>query len=153
MAYGPASVVGLFPVVGGAVSLVAGLAGLRHVWRRRGGGAAAWALIKLVLQRPGPAGAGDGHTEGERPVRSRAWERPRLQFTTEDERVIEVVSPVPPTRQQPLTVGKHVLIRYDPPDPHTVVIHRRERLARDYGFAGAGLAWMFLGLLVLVFAP
>ncbi|WEV28404.1 DUF3592 domain-containing protein [Streptomyces sp. 71268] len=150
MAYGPASVVGLFAVVGGAVSLVAGLAGLRHVWRLRGGGVAAWALIKPAPQTPGPAG---GHAAGERPVRSHIGERPRLQFTTEDERVIEVVCPVPPTRQQPLTVGKHVLVRYDPADPHTVVIHRRERLARDYGFAGAGLAWMFLGLLVLVFAP
>ncbi|MEU3964095.1 DUF3592 domain-containing protein [Streptomyces buecherae] len=153
MAYGPASVVGLFAVVGGAVSLVAGLAGLRHVWRLRGGGVAAWALIKPALQTPGPAGARGGHAEGRRPVASHAGERPRLQFTTEDERVIEVVSPVPPTRQQPLAIGKHVLIRYDPADPRTVVIHRRERLARDYGFAGAGLAWMFLGLLVLVFAP
>ncbi|GAA4664311.1 DUF3592 domain-containing protein [Streptomyces youssoufiensis] len=153
MAYGPASVVGLFAVVGGAVSLAAGLAGLRHVWRLRGGGVAAWALIKPALQTSGPAGAGDGHAEGERPARSHVEGRPRLQFTTEDERVIEVVCPVPPTRQQPLTIGKHVLIRYDPDDPRTVVIHRRERLVRDYGFAGAGVAWMFLGLLVLVVAP
>ncbi|MFE6777319.1 DUF3592 domain-containing protein [Streptomyces sp. NPDC057702] len=150
MAAGPASVMGLCAVFGGAVALLAGLVGLRDSWRSRRGGVAAWALVKPAPRVSGPARLGGGRAGARQPD---TGGRPRLQFTTEDGRVIEVACPVAPSRHHRLTVGTHVLIRYDRTDPRTVVIQRRERLARDYGFAGAGLAWMLLGLLVLVLAP
>ncbi|MFB7507328.1 hypothetical protein [Streptomyces broussonetiae] len=51
---------------------------------------------------------------------------------------MEIVSPVPATRREPLYEGDTLLVTYDPADPGAVVVHHRERRLLDYGFIGAG---------------
>ncbi|MCQ4040446.1 DUF3592 domain-containing protein [Streptantibioticus rubrisoli] len=118
--------VGVFAAITGMCGLVAvlaGVAGLREARRMRRVGLPAGALVKRA----------PGDVAGEP-----CPPRPRLQFTTADGRVVEVVSPVPPDRRRPLRDGETVLVFYDPADPRTVVVHRRERVGLEYGFIVAG---------------
>ncbi len=132
-------VVAVFAAVAGicgTVAALAGIAGLREVRRVRRFGARAQALVKRA----------PGDFSGE------PWPpRPRLQFATADGRVVEVVSPVPPSRRQPLRDGSTVLVSYDPADPRTVVVHRRERVGLEYGFIAAGSALVLVCGVLLAF--
>ncbi|MFF4184215.1 DUF3592 domain-containing protein [Streptomyces sp. NPDC001691] len=114
-----------FTVLGGLVALLAGAYGLRESRRVQRAGAFAWALVK-----PAPQGA----------------ERPLLQFETDEGHVLELPSPVPPSRREPLPPGSTVRVSYDPADPRTVVVLGRERTAVDRAFVAAGAAIVLLGL-------
>ncbi|MEU3735687.1 MULTISPECIES: DUF3592 domain-containing protein [unclassified Streptomyces] len=124
-------VLAVVTALGGLVALLAGAHGL---WRTRhltDAGERAQALVKAV-----PPGA----------------ERPMLQFETGDGRVVEVVSPVPPSGRQPLAAGDRVRIAYDSDDPRETVVLGRERKGIDRGFVAAGAAVLVLGLVLAVLA-
>ncbi|MET9360847.1 DUF3592 domain-containing protein [Streptomyces sp. NPDC006632] len=114
-----------FTVLGGLVALLAGAYGLRETRRVERAGALAWALVK-----PAPQGS----------------ERPLLQFETADGDVLELPSPVPPSRREPLPAGSGVRVSYDPEDPRTVVVLGRERTVVDRAFMASGAAIVLLGL-------
>ncbi|MGW8327402.1 hypothetical protein ACWGLE_05765 [Streptomyces sp. NPDC055897] len=114
-----------FTVIGGLVALVAGAYGLRETRRAERAGALAWALVKRA-----PQGA----------------TRPLLQFETADGQVLELPSPVPPSRREPLPPGSSVRLSYDPADPRTVVLLGRQRTALDRAFMAAGGTIVLLGL-------
>lgn len=114
-----------FTVIGGLVALLAGAYGLRETRRAERAGGHAWALVK-----PAPQGSA----------------RPLLQFETADGHVLELPSPVPPSRREPLPPGSSVRLSYDPADPRTVVVLGRERTALDRAFMAAGGAIVLLGL-------
>ncbi|MFJ4573947.1 DUF3592 domain-containing protein [Streptomyces sp. NPDC088846] len=78
--------------------------------------------------------------------------RPVLQFVTEDDRVMEVVCPVPPTRRKPLDDGDDVLVSYDPADPRSVVVHGREHVGSDRVFIAGGALVLLLSVTALVVA-
>ncbi|MFF0286717.1 DUF3592 domain-containing protein [Streptomyces sp. NPDC005262] len=76
--------------------------------------------------------------------------RPLLQFVTEDDRVMEVVCPVPSTRRQPFWDGDGVQVSYDPADPRNVVVHGRERLGPERVFIAGGALVVLLSVTLLV---
>ncbi|MEU5997937.1 DUF3592 domain-containing protein [Streptomyces sp. NPDC047197] len=125
-------VLGVFTALGGLVALLAGAYGLRRTRRVTAAGEVAQALVKEV--RPGA-------------------ERPLLQFETGDGSVVEVVSPVPPSRERPLAAGERVRIAYDSDDPREAVLLGRERRGVDRGFVAVGAAAVVLGLALAVLAP
>ncbi|MDH6128784.1 DUF3592 domain-containing protein [Kitasatospora sp. GP82] len=113
----------LFAGLGGAVAVLAGRAGLREIRRLRQVGLPAQALIRYrTLDEEDRAGS----------------PRPLLQFTTEDGRVVEVFSPVPPSRTHRLIDGGQVSITYDPDDPGQVLVDGRERRWLEYAFLAFG---------------
>ncbi|QEU95054.1 DUF3592 domain-containing protein [Streptomyces kanamyceticus] len=116
---------------GGLVAVLAGAYGLRQTRRISAAGAVAQALVKAA-----PPGA----------------ERPTLQFETGEGRVVEVVSPVPPTRRRPLASGDLVHLAYDTEDPRETVLLGGERTGLDRAFVGAGLALVVLGAVLVAFA-
>lgn len=116
---------------GGLVAVLAGAYGLRQTRRISAAGAVAQALVKAA-----PPGA----------------ERPTLQFETVDGRVVEVVSPVPPTRSRPLASGDRVRLAYDTEDPRETVLLGGERTGLDRAFVGAGLALVVLGAVLVAVA-
>ncbi|WP_269857168.1 DUF3592 domain-containing protein [Streptomyces sp. RPT161] len=120
----------------GVLAALAGAAGLREVRRVRRFGEVARALVKRA----------PGDVSGE------PWPpRPSLQFATSDGRVVEIVSPVPPSRRLRLLDGETVLVSYDPADPRSVVVHRRERVGLEYGFIAAGSVLVLVcGVLLVV---
>ncbi|MEU5687030.1 DUF3592 domain-containing protein [Streptomyces venezuelae] len=122
-------VLAAFTVLGGLVAALAGAYGLRRTRRISAGGAVTQALVKAAL--PGA-------------------ERPTLQFETGDGRVVEVVSPVPPSRRAPLAAGDRVGIAYDVEDPRETVLIGGERTGLDRAFVGAGVALMVLGAVLAV---
>ncbi|MEU7580563.1 DUF3592 domain-containing protein [Streptomyces sp. NPDC041068] len=124
-------VLAAFTALGGLVSVLAGAYGLRQTRRITAAGAVAQALVKAV-----PPGA----------------ERPTLQFETGDGRVVEVVSPVPPSRRRPLASGDRVSIAYDTEDPRETVLIGGERTGLDRAFVGAGAAVFVLGLVLIAVA-
>ncbi|MFI6086532.1 DUF3592 domain-containing protein [Streptomyces sp. NPDC051218] len=124
-------VLAVFTALGGLVALLAGAYGLRRTRRITAAGEVAQALVKAV-----PPGA----------------ERPVLQFETGDGRVVEVVSPVPPSRRHPLAAGDRVRIAYDSDDPRETVVIGHERRGIDRGFVVAGAAVLALGLVLTVLA-
>lgn len=124
-------VLAVFTALGGLVALLAGAYGLRQTRRITAAGEVAQALVKAV--QPGA-------------------ERPMLQFETGDGRVVEVVSPVPPSRKRPLVAGDRVPIAYDSGDPRETVLLGRERRGVDRGFVVAGAAVLVLGLVLTVLA-
>lgn len=124
-------VLAVFTALGGLVALLAGAYGLRQTRRITAAGEVAQALVKAV--QPGA-------------------ERPMLQFETGDGRVVEVVSPVPPSRKRPLAAGDRVPIAYDTVDPRETVVLGRERRGVDRGFVVAGAAVLLLGLVLTVLA-
>ncbi|WP_416960974.1 DUF3592 domain-containing protein [Streptomyces sp. Agncl-13] len=117
-----------FTGVSGAVALLTGLVGLHRIRRLGRAGVDVWALVK----RTGPIAGEDDR-------------RPVLQYTTEDGKVMEVGSPVPASRRQPLADGSHVLVRYDPEDPRELVLYGRERAIWEYAMAGVGAVFILLG--------
>lgn len=120
----------------GAVAILAGITNLRETRRIERSGIKAWALVK---RQPG--------MRDDEP-----WPpRPLLQFTMEDDRILEIVSPIPGTRRRPLRDGDTLLITYDPADPRTVVVHRRERRKLDYGFIIAGTIVVAVALALIGF--
>ncbi|WP_409057125.1 DUF3592 domain-containing protein [Streptomyces sp. SYP-A7185] len=124
-------VLAVVTALGGLVALLAGAYGLRRTRRITTAGEVADALVKAV-----PPGA----------------ERPTLQFGTGDGRVVEVVSPVPPSDTFPLAAGDRVRVAYDSDDPREAVVLGRERRGVDRGFVGAGAAVLALGLVLVVLA-
>lgn len=113
-----------FAAFAGVIASLAGLYGVRRIRRIEHGGVRSTALVKRA---PGAASGDLGPP------------RPLLQFTTKDEQVVEIVSPVPPTRRRPLRDGETVLVIYDPQDPGSVVVLGRERIGLEYGFVLAGV--------------
>ncbi|MEU6122518.1 DUF3592 domain-containing protein [Streptomyces sp. NPDC047123] len=124
-------VLAAFTALGGLVAALAGAYGLRQTRRITTAGAVAQALVKAA-----PPGT----------------ERPTLQFETGDGRVVEVVSPVPPTRRRPLAAGDVVDIAYDTGDPRETVLLGGERAGLDRAFVGAGAALVVLGAVLAVAA-
>ncbi|MEU6823133.1 DUF3592 domain-containing protein [Streptomyces atriruber] len=122
-------VLAAFTVLGGLVAALAGAYGLRQTRRITAVGAVTQALVKATL--PGA-------------------ERPTLQFETGDGRVVEVVSPVPPSRRRPLAAGDRVGIAYDVEDPRETVLIGGERTGLDRAFVGAGAALVVLGAVLAV---
>ncbi|MER7949765.1 DUF3592 domain-containing protein [Streptomyces sp. NPDC096079] len=119
---------------GGLLAVLAGVYGLRQARRVRETGVRVPALVKRRPEQP-----------GEGPVLL-------LQFVTEDDRVMEVVCPVPPTRRQPLHDGDNILISYDPADPRDVAVQGRERLGLERAFAIGGATVVLLATSLLVVA-
>ncbi|MFB7308152.1 DUF3592 domain-containing protein [Streptomyces sp. NPDC056192] len=123
---------------GGMLAVLVGAYGLRQARRVSETGVRVQALVKRY---PGEVRA------------ESALLRPLLQFVTEDDRVMEVVCPVPSTRRQPFSDGDNVHVSYDPADPRNVVVHGRERLGPERVFiAGGALVVLFSTLLVVVIA-
>ncbi|MFE7313520.1 DUF3592 domain-containing protein [Streptomyces sp. NPDC057555] len=137
MGAGAVAVLAVIAAFGGALALLAGVHGLRQVRRVQRTGVCVPALVKQ------PPGRG-----ADEPVRP----RPLLQFVTDDDRVVEVVCPVAPTRRRPLADGDRVLLRYDPADPRTVVVQDRERLGLERAFITGGGIVLLLSLTVLATA-
>ncbi|MFI9274368.1 DUF3592 domain-containing protein [Kitasatospora sp. NPDC052896] len=125
----------LFAGLGGLVAYLAGAVGLHEIRRLRQSGTSAQALVRYRALGPED--------------RSGAI-RPLLQFATEDGRVVEVFSPVPPGRSHPLVDGATVRVRYDPADPRQVLVDGRERRGLEYAFLGLGTAVLLTALLLLV---
>ncbi|MGW1705276.1 hypothetical protein ACWCP8_06930 [Streptomyces sp. NPDC002206] len=120
---------------GGMFAVLVGAYGLRQARRVSETGVRVQALVK---RHPGEA-------RGESaPLRS------LLQFVTEDDRVMEVVCPVPSTRRQPFSDGDYVHVSYDPADPRNVVVHGRERLGPDRAFIAGGALVVLLSVTLLV---
>ncbi|MFI2187045.1 DUF3592 domain-containing protein [Streptomyces sioyaensis] len=122
---------------GGLLAVLAGAYGLGQARRVRRTGVRVEALVK----RP-PESASDDP----------ALPRPLLQFATEDDRVMEVVCPVAPSRRRPLNDGDRVLVRYDPADPRTVVVHGLERPGLERAFITTGALITLLSLALIAFA-
>ncbi|MFF7636168.1 DUF3592 domain-containing protein [Kitasatospora sp. NPDC008050] len=121
-------------LVGGVLAYLAGVAGLAETRRLRQVGVTASALV--ARRASGADGPG----------------RPLLQFATREGLVMEVLSPVGPSRAQPLTAGREVLVRYDPADPRQVLVQGRERTAIEYGFMAAGAVIVLTALTLAALA-
>ncbi|MFD3420104.1 DUF3592 domain-containing protein [Streptomyces decoyicus] len=134
MGAGAVAVLAAFVVFGGLLAVLAGGYGLRQARRVRRTGVRVEALVKRS-----PDSTSD----------ESALPRPLLQFVTDDDRVVEVVCPVTPTRQHPLNDGDHVLVLYDPTDPRTVVVHDLGRLGLERAFIGGGTVVVLLSLALL----
>ncbi|MFJ9177795.1 DUF3592 domain-containing protein [Streptomyces sp. NPDC102360] len=115
--------------LGGLVALIAGAYGLQRSRRVQGAGNIAQALVKPP--KPGS-------------------ERPLLQFETEDGQVVEVVSPVPPSKRRPLPAGGTVSVAYDTEDPRETVLIGGERPGVDRTFMIAGAFLVLVGMVITV---
>ncbi|WP_329577453.1 DUF3592 domain-containing protein [Kitasatospora sp. NBC_01250] len=115
-------------LVGGVLAYLAGATGLAETRRLRQVGVPASALVaRRASDADGPG-------------------RPLLQFATREGLVLEVPSPVGPSRAQPLTAGRAVPVRYDPADPRQILVQGRERRAIEYVFMAAGAAIVLTAL-------
>ncbi|MGW2085118.1 hypothetical protein [Streptomyces sp. NPDC001880] len=121
---------------GGMLAVLAGAYGLHQARRARDTGVRVQALVK---RRPGAT-----HEE--------SAPQPLLQFVTEDDRVMEVVSPVPATRRHPLKHGDNVLVSYDPADPRNVVVHGWDRSGPERVFIAGGALVVLLSVTLLLVA-
>ncbi|MFD5057623.1 DUF3592 domain-containing protein [Streptomyces sp. NPDC058394] len=135
MDVGAVAVVAGIAAFGGMFAVLVGAYGLRQARRVSETGVRVQALVK---RRPGEA------REESAPL------RPLLQFVTEDDRVMEVVCPVPSTRRRPFSDGDNVHVSYDPADPRNVVVHGRERLGPDRAFIAGGALVVLLSVTLLV---
>lgn len=124
----------VFAGIGGLTAYLAGAVGLRDSRRLRRVGVPVQALVRY---RSLEAGDLTGSP------------RPLLQFTTLDDAVMEVFSPVPAARSQPLADGTLVWISYDPADPRQVAVRGRERGRLDVAFLALG-SGALIGALILV---
>lgn len=131
------AVLAVIAAFGGTFAVLVGAYGLRQARRVSETGVCVQALVK---RHPGEA------REESAPL------RPLLQFVTEDDRVMEVVCPVPTTRRQPINDGDNVLVSYDPADPRNVVVHGRERLVSERVFIAGGALVVLLSVTLLVVA-
>lgn len=135
MGVGAVAVLAGIAVFGGMFAVLVGAHGLRQARRVSETGVRVQALVKR-------------HPGGVR--EESALLRPLLQFVTEDDRVMEVVCPVPSTRRQPFGDGDNVHVSYDPADPRNVVVHGRERLGPERVFIAGGSLVVLLSLTLLV---
>ncbi|MEV3856282.1 DUF3592 domain-containing protein [Streptomyces sp. NPDC050095] len=115
--------------VGGLVALLAGAYGLSRTRRIQ----AAGNVVEALVKQPQPGS-----------------ERPLLQFETVDGRVMEVVSPVPPSKRRPLPAGGVVTLAYDTDDPRETVVLGGERPGIDRGFMIAGAVLVLTGMVLAV---
>ncbi|MFI7007926.1 DUF3592 domain-containing protein [Streptomyces sp. NPDC050145] len=115
--------------MGGLVALIAGAYGLQRTRRLRSAANIAEALVKPPQQGSG---------------------RPLLQFETGDGRVVEVASPVPPSRRRPLPPGGVVSVAYDVDDPRETVVLGAERPGVDRAFMIAGAVLVVVGMVLAV---
>lgn len=110
-------------LLGGVVSLLAGVTERRR-WRRLlAAGHTAWASIVAAPTHP---------------EYDPSAYRPLLRFETDDGRPVEVFSPVAPTARRPLVEGRKILVHYDLDDPAQVVVHG-ERGRGGSAFIALGL--------------
>ncbi|MFB8038599.1 DUF3592 domain-containing protein [Streptomyces sp. NPDC056004] len=137
MDVGAVAVLAGITALGGMLAVLAGAYGLHQARRVRETGVRVQALVK---RRPGAA-----HEESAPP-------QPLLQFVTEDDRVMEVVSPVPATRRHPLNHGDNVLVSYDPADPRNVVVHGWDRSGLERAFIAGGALVVLLSVALLLVA-
>ncbi|MFG2330975.1 DUF3592 domain-containing protein [Streptomyces sp. NPDC048604] len=121
-------------VFGGLVAALAGAHGLRQARRVSATGVRVPALVKRRPGRPGDEPA------------------TLLQFVTEDDRVMEVVSPVRPSRRRPIHDGDNILVTYDPADPRDVVVQGHEGFGRERAFVIGGVVIALLAITLLVVA-
>jgi hypothetical protein len=135
MDVGAVAVLAGIAAFGGIFAVLVGAYGLRQARRVSETGVRVQALVK---RHPGEA------REESAPL------RPLLQFVTEDDRVMEVVCPVPSTRRRPFSDGDNVHVAYDPADPRNVVVHGRERLGPDRAFIAGGALVVLLSVTLLV---
>jgi hypothetical protein len=117
----------------GAVALLAGVADRRRSGRLRSTGAAAWAM---AIARPGP--------DAERTAR----QRPYLQYTIGDGRVVEQVCPGSIRKAARLKPGERVLVWYDPANPADVLVFGRDTRRSDWAFIITGLAFILIGAVI-----
>ncbi|MET8330958.1 DUF3592 domain-containing protein [Streptomyces sp. NPDC005181] len=122
---------------GGMFAVLVGAYGLRQARRVSATGVRVQALVK---RRPGET------------CEESVPPRPLLQFVTEDDRVMEVVCPVPSTRRRPVNDGDNVLVSYDPADPRNVVVQGRERLGPERVFIAGGALVVLLSVTLLAAA-
>ncbi|MGC5004927.1 DUF3592 domain-containing protein [Streptomyces sp. NBC_00353] len=134
MDVGAVAVLAGIAAFGGMFAVLAGAYGLRQARRVSESGVRVQALVK---RHPGEA------REESAPL------RPLLQFVTEDDRVMEVVCPVPSTRRRPFSDGDNVHVSYDPADPRNVVVHGRERFGPDRAFIAGGALVVLLSVTLL----
>ncbi|MER6197677.1 DUF3592 domain-containing protein [Streptomyces sp. NPDC001586] len=119
-------------VFGGLLAALAGVYGLREARRVSGTGVRVEALVKRHPGQPGD----------EPPT--------LLQFVTEDDRVMEVTSPVRSNRRRPLHDGDNILVTYDPADPRHVVVQGRERFGLERAFAVGGVMVVVVSMTLLI---
>ncbi|MFD7495482.1 DUF3592 domain-containing protein [Streptomyces sp. NPDC059832] len=122
---------------GGMLAVLVGAHGLHRTRRVRETGVPVRALVK---RRPRAA------HEDSAPL------HPLLQFVTEDDRVMEVVSPVPATRRHPFDHGDDVLVSYDPADPRDVVVHGWDHSGPERAFIAGGALVVLLSVTLLLVA-
>lgn len=132
-------VFGIWAAVAGAVAALAGLSGLRRVRRLRRDGVTAWAL---TVPEPVPAGGEAADPD----------DRPRLQFTLPDGRVVERIGPAPRRRSGTPRPGDKVLIWYDPADPDDVLVYGHWGRTSDRAFLIIGLLLIAVGTAIAVAA-
>lgn len=121
-------------LLGGALSLIAGVLDRRRIRRIRADGETAWATIVGAPRHP--------------EYEPSAY-RPLLRFDTADGRPVEVFSPLPPSRRRPLTEGRKILVYFDPADPTQVVLHGSRDRA-DLAFIGLGAVAILGALAAMV---
>jgi hypothetical protein len=121
----------------GAVAVLAGLSDSRRSRRLRGTGERVWAMAI-----PPPRAATDA---------SDGRQRPYLQYTLADGRVIERVCPGSVRKASMLAPGQQVLVWYDPADPSDVVVFGRDTQVADRAFVVVGLLFILLGVLIVSF--
>jgi hypothetical protein len=121
----------------GAVAVLAGMSDSRRSRRLRGGGERVWAMAI-----PPPRAVADG---------SEGRQRPYLQYTLADGRVVERVCPGSVRKASMLAPGQQVLVWYDPADPSDVLVYGRDTRIADRAFVAVGLLFILLGVLIVSF--
>lgn len=124
-------VIGALFALPGALAALAGLCGMRRVWRLRRYGLPAWAMIL-----PSRAAAAD--------LRDGSPGQVLMQYALADGRVIERFCPA--SARKAAGHGQQVLVRYDPADPQDVLIHAREGWYSDRAFVTVGALFIALGI-------
>ncbi|TKA01702.1 hypothetical protein [Actinacidiphila oryziradicis] len=59
---------------------------------------------------------------------------------------MEVDSPAAASKRHPLAEGSLILARYDPDDPHELLLHGPERATLGYAMVSAGTVFILLGV-------
>jgi hypothetical protein len=118
----------------GAVAMLAGYADIRRSRRLRETGQTAWAMTIT------PPGSAADRAEGP--------QRPYLQYTLGDGRVVEQVCPGSLKKATGLMPGQRVLIWYDPADPADILVHGRDSRPADRAFVLTGLALVLIGAVI-----
>ncbi len=118
----------------GAVAMLAGYSNMRRARRLRSVGQSVWAMAIS------PSGSAADRAEGP--------QRPYLQYTLGDGRVLEQVCPGPLRKAAGLMPGQRVLIWYDPADPADILVHGRDSGPVDRAFVLTGLVFVLIGAVI-----